>query len=158
MKIGNSRRHGCHARGHIGRLVWHMPKSASVAFREFGIALFFAGVGKIRNNRCDQGGAGSASGKFDAVIAGGGDGTVNEAINGLMSSEAIASKLNAHQRGLVPLGATRLTMFVDVHKKVLFYCVCGWQEDFTGFVIDYGTFLALAPPSLPCAAGCPGSR
>jgi AspT/YidE/YbjL antiporter-like protein len=33
------------ARGHIGRLVWHMPKSANVAFREFGIALFFAGVG-----------------------------------------------------------------------------------------------------------------
>jgi len=33
------------ARGHIGRLVWHMPTSASLAFREFGIALFFAGVG-----------------------------------------------------------------------------------------------------------------
>jgi AspT/YidE/YbjL antiporter-like protein len=33
------------ARGHIGRLVWHMPRSANIAFREFGIALFFTGVG-----------------------------------------------------------------------------------------------------------------
>lgn len=33
------------ARGRIGRLVWHIPRSASMAFRELGIALFFAGVG-----------------------------------------------------------------------------------------------------------------
>jgi putative transport protein len=32
-------------RGRIGRLVWHIPRSASMAFRELGIALFFAGVG-----------------------------------------------------------------------------------------------------------------
>jgi putative transport protein len=31
--------------GRIGRLVWHIPRSASMAFRELGIALFFAGVG-----------------------------------------------------------------------------------------------------------------
>lgn len=31
--------------GCIGRLVWHMPRSANLAFREFGVALFFAGVG-----------------------------------------------------------------------------------------------------------------
>jgi putative transport protein len=31
--------------GHIGRLVWHMPANANRAFREFGIALFFASVG-----------------------------------------------------------------------------------------------------------------
>lgn len=33
------------SRGRIGRLVWHVPRSASMAFRELGIALFFAGVG-----------------------------------------------------------------------------------------------------------------
>jgi putative transport protein len=33
------------ARGRIGRLVWHVPRSASMAFRELGIALFFAAVG-----------------------------------------------------------------------------------------------------------------
>lgn len=31
--------------GRIGRQVWHMPTSTNLAFREFGIALFFAAVG-----------------------------------------------------------------------------------------------------------------
>jgi len=31
--------------GHIGRLVFYMPANTNVAFREFGIALFFAAVG-----------------------------------------------------------------------------------------------------------------
>jgi AspT/YidE/YbjL antiporter-like protein len=31
--------------GHIGRLVFHVPLNANLAFREFGIALFFAAVG-----------------------------------------------------------------------------------------------------------------
>lgn len=31
--------------GHIRRLVWHMPINTNLAFREFGIALFFAAVG-----------------------------------------------------------------------------------------------------------------
>lgn len=33
--------------GRIGRLVWHMPRNANLAFRELGIALFFAGVGLL---------------------------------------------------------------------------------------------------------------
>lgn len=33
--------------GHWGRLVWHMPKNSNLAFREFGIALFFASVGLL---------------------------------------------------------------------------------------------------------------
>jgi putative transport protein len=31
--------------GHVGRLVWHMPMNANLAFREFGITLFLAAVG-----------------------------------------------------------------------------------------------------------------
>jgi len=31
--------------GHIGHLVWYMPTNANLAFRDFGIALFFAAVG-----------------------------------------------------------------------------------------------------------------
>jgi putative transport protein len=33
--------------GRIGRLVWHMPANVNLAFREFGIALFFAAVGLL---------------------------------------------------------------------------------------------------------------
>lgn len=33
--------------GRIGRLVWHMPRNANLAFRELGISLFFASVGLL---------------------------------------------------------------------------------------------------------------
>jgi len=58
----------------------------------------------------------------------------------VLTPEQVMSKVNGYQRGQVPPACTKLTMFVDVHDKLLFYCVCAWQEDFTGFVIDYGTF------------------
>jgi len=31
--------------GHLGGLVWHMPPTANLAFREFGVSLFFAALG-----------------------------------------------------------------------------------------------------------------
>jgi phage terminase large subunit GpA-like protein len=33
-----------------------------------------------------------------------------------------------------------VTAFIDVHDKLLFWCVCGWEEGFTGYVLDYGTY------------------
>jgi len=33
--------------GQVGRLVWHIPRNANLAFRELGISLFFAGVGLL---------------------------------------------------------------------------------------------------------------
>ncbi len=58
----------------------------------------------------------------------------------VLTAEQVCSKFNGYKGGDVPLACTKLTMFIDVHDKLLFYCVCAWQEDFTGFVIDYGTF------------------
>jgi putative transport protein len=37
--------------GRIGPLVWHMPLNTNLAFREFGIALFFASVGLMAGPR-----------------------------------------------------------------------------------------------------------
>jgi putative transport protein len=37
--------------GRIGRLVWHMPANVNLAFREFGIALFFAAVGLMAGGK-----------------------------------------------------------------------------------------------------------
>jgi putative transport protein len=37
--------------GRIGRLVWHMPVNVNLAFREFGIALFFAAVGLMAGGK-----------------------------------------------------------------------------------------------------------
>lgn len=57
----------------------------------------------------------------------------------LLSADQIAAKVSGHTRGEVPLGCTRLTMFVDVQGKALFYLVAAWEDDFTGYVVDYGT-------------------
>ncbi len=57
----------------------------------------------------------------------------------LLTAEQIAGKLNGHPRGVAPLGASHLTMFIDVQQKVLFWLVAAWQDDFTGYVVDYGT-------------------
>ncbi|GIK54168.1 MAG: hypothetical protein BroJett014_31410 [Planctomycetota bacterium] len=62
-----------------------------------------------------------------------------QATDDLLSADQIAAKVSGHQRGQVPLGCTRLTMFVDVQGKALFYLVAAWEDDFTGYVIDYGT-------------------
>jgi putative transport protein len=40
--------------GRIGPLVFHMPRSATLAFREFGITLFFASVGLLAGPRFFQ--------------------------------------------------------------------------------------------------------
>jgi len=57
-----------------------------------------------------------------------------------LTVEQVCTKVSGCKRGEVPGTATRLTMFVDVHDKLLYYCVCAWQEDFSGFVVEYGTF------------------
>ncbi|MEZ6100274.1 MAG: terminase gpA endonuclease subunit [Pirellulaceae bacterium] len=57
-----------------------------------------------------------------------------------LSADDIAAKLNRHQRGEVPLGVNHLTAFIDVQQAVLFYSVAGWEDDFTGYVLDYDTF------------------
>ena len=31
-------------------------------------------------------------------------------------------------------------MFVDVQASLLFFVVTAWEEDFTGYILDYGTF------------------
>jgi hypothetical protein len=57
----------------------------------------------------------------------------------LLTADQIAAKTNGHARREVPIGCTRLTMFVDVQAKALFWLVAAWEDDFTGYAIDYGT-------------------
>jgi hypothetical protein len=57
----------------------------------------------------------------------------------LLSVDTMANNVNGYKRGEVPIGCTHLTMFIDVQAKALFWLVAGWQDDFTGYVIDYGT-------------------
>ena len=57
----------------------------------------------------------------------------------LLTADQIAAKTNGHARREIPIGCTRLTMFVDVQGKALFWLVAAWEDDFTGYLIDYGT-------------------
>jgi hypothetical protein len=52
----------------------------------------------------------------------------------------IVNKLNGHTQRTVPVSANHITMFIDVQKTLLFYVVCAWDDDFTGYVIDYGAW------------------
>ena len=52
----------------------------------------------------------------------------------------LALRLNGYASGQVPLDATELTAFVDVQGRLLYYVVVAWGPDFSGSVIDYGTW------------------
>lgn len=57
-----------------------------------------------------------------------------------MTAPEIASKTNGKPRGTIPLGCQYLTMFTDCQGEALYWMVCAWEENFTGYVIDYGCF------------------
>jgi hypothetical protein len=57
-----------------------------------------------------------------------------------LTFDQIASRLNKLERGAAPIGVEHLTMFVDIQATVLYYVVVGWEKDFTGYVLDYGTW------------------
>ena len=57
-----------------------------------------------------------------------------------ITAEQIAARLNGLERGQVPAGAQHLTAFIDVQQKALFWVVCAWEDDFTGVVLNYGTW------------------
>jgi len=58
----------------------------------------------------------------------------------VLTVDQVTEKINGFRRGDVPPACTKLTMFIDIHDRLLFYAVCAWEEMFTGYVIDYGTF------------------
>ena len=58
----------------------------------------------------------------------------------LLTADQIATKTNGMQRGEIPIACNHLTMFIDVQANLLFYVIAAWEEDFTGYVVDYGTF------------------
>ena len=58
----------------------------------------------------------------------------------MLTADAIAAKTNGHLRSVIPLVCNHLTMFIDVQQKVLFWMLCAWEENFTGYIVDYGTW------------------
>ncbi|MFN9288529.1 MAG: terminase gpA endonuclease subunit, partial [Planctomyces sp.] len=58
----------------------------------------------------------------------------------LLTADQICAKTNGQTRGTIPLGCGHVTMFVDVQQKLLYWVVCAWEDDFTGYVVDYGSY------------------
>jgi len=57
-----------------------------------------------------------------------------------LTADQIAGKTNRMQRRVVPIACNHLTMFIDVQANLLFFVVAAWEDDFTGYVVDYGSF------------------
>jgi hypothetical protein len=58
----------------------------------------------------------------------------------LPTAAQIVAKQISLARGIVPLKATLITAFIDVQQRLLYHGICGWAPDFTGHVVDYGTW------------------
>jgi phage terminase large subunit GpA-like protein len=58
----------------------------------------------------------------------------------MLPPEQIAAKTNGHPKGVIPIGCNYLTLFIDVQQRVLFWMLCAWEESFTGYIADYGTW------------------
>lgn len=58
----------------------------------------------------------------------------------LLTADEIAAKINRLKRGRVPIECSHVVSFIDVQAKLLFYGVAAFADDFSGAVVDYGTF------------------
>ena len=58
----------------------------------------------------------------------------------ILSIDAICEKINGLPHNKVPLACNHVTTFIDVQKALLFYVVVAWADDFTGSIIDYGSW------------------
>jgi hypothetical protein len=63
-----------------------------------------------------------------------------QADRSMLTAAEIAARVNQVNRLEIPVNAAHVTGFIDVQKDVLFYVLCAWESDFTGFVVDYGAF------------------
>lgn len=58
----------------------------------------------------------------------------------MLTPEQIADKLNNRPLLAIPTACTRLEMFTDVQAKALYYAIVAFEPNFTGYVVDYGTY------------------
>lgn len=52
----------------------------------------------------------------------------------------VCSRVNRYRQRLVPISCNHVTAFIDVQATLLFHVVVAWEDDFTGYIVDYGSF------------------
>lgn len=60
--------------------------------------------------------------------------------DGALTLEQVLRKTSGRPRGEIPAVCEHLTAHIDVHDDVLYWVAVAWRPDFTGHVVDYGTF------------------
>ena len=58
----------------------------------------------------------------------------------VVPARVIRTRLNGLDYQTLPMDAQTLTGFIDVHDDLLYYAVAAWSDDFTGYIVDYGTY------------------
>lgn len=58
----------------------------------------------------------------------------------LQKAVIVSERFSGRPRGVAPSWATRITAGVDVSQSVLWWALAAWSDDFTGAVIDYGSW------------------
>jgi hypothetical protein len=58
----------------------------------------------------------------------------------ILTAEQITERTNAYPARTAPLDTQYATAFIDVQARMLFWLLAGWSTDFTGYVLDYGTW------------------
>lgn len=59
---------------------------------------------------------------------------------GQLTEAGVMNQLNGLKQEYLPMDTSKITMFVDVMQNALYYVVMAFSDEFTGAVIDYGTF------------------
>ena len=57
-----------------------------------------------------------------------------------LEAHEIAAKVNGLKQDAAPAEAAKLVAFIDVHKDLLYYVVTAFEDNFTGYIVEYGTF------------------
>jgi len=57
-----------------------------------------------------------------------------------LDRRSLALRSTPVKRGVVPGGHTKVTAFVDVQDRLLYWLVASWSESFGGHVVAYGTY------------------
>jgi hypothetical protein len=58
----------------------------------------------------------------------------------ILKPEEIRNKQSGYARNEVPKECVKITAFSDVHDNIHYWHVWAWEPNFTGYLIDYGTF------------------
>ncbi len=65
---------------------------------------------------------------------------VTNAETEFLTLDQIAVKQNGLERNAVPTACQHVAAYIDVHDKLLFWTVVAWEDNFTGYVVDYSAY------------------